>query len=41
MDEEDHVVLEEFSQQSVDRFGIILDLWISEAQYMQAKMKVS
>lgn len=39
-EEEEEEVLEHFSQPSVDRFGILLDLWTCESRYLQAKMKV-
>ena len=33
--------MEHLSQRNIDRFGVLLDLWASEAQYLQAKMKVT
>ena len=40
-EEEEETEIEHLSQQNVDRFGILLDLWTCEARYQEAKMKVS
>ena len=39
-DEQEGEELKQLSQFHVDRFAILLDLWTSEARYLQTKIKV-